>query len=436
MTRDNSSVPVTRRSFVKTSTASAAMFAGLTSAASSKVHAAGSDKLRVGLLGCGGRGAGAAVNNLQSAEGVEIYALADLFDDKLQRARKLIEAEADKGGLPAGASVQIAPERMFSGFDGYKQLMATDIDVVLLCCPPGFRGKHLAAAIEAGKHVFMEKPGGVDPVGIRSMIASSELAKQKGLSIVAGTQRRHEAKYLEIMKRIHDGAIGEIVAGQIYWMCAMEKWHYTPRVPAWSDMEWQIRNWPFFSWLSGDHFVEQHLHNIDVMNWSMGETPKKILGLGGRQVRVSPEFGHIFDHFGVEFEFANGVRFASYARQIEGCANRVAERIVGTKGVAEPSDGTITGANPFRMRTSPNPYVQEHTDLINAIRTGKPLNEGKRLAESTMTAICGRMSAYSGKEVDFDWALNESKECLTPEKLEFGDLPVAPVAMPGSTPLI
>jgi predicted dehydrogenase len=238
------------------------------------------------------------------------------------------------------------------------------------------------------------------------------------------------------MKRIHDGAIGEVVGGQIYWICNMEKWHYTPREPAWSDMEWQIRNWPFFAWLSGDHFVEQHLHNIDVMNWAMGEVPKQILGLGGRQVRVSPEFGHIYDHFAVEFEFANGVRFASYARQIEGCANRVAERIVGTKGVAEPSSGIITGESPFQMRKSPNPYVQEHTDLINAIRTGKPLNEGKRLAESTMTAICGRMSAYTGKLVEYDWARNDSKESLSPEKLEMGELSVAPVAMPGATQLI
>lgn len=435
MTQRNPNTPVTRRTFVKASTASAVAFAGLTAASSSKVHAAGSDKLRIGLLGCGGRGAGAAVNALNAAENLELYALADLFQDKLDHARKLIEGQAAKESLPAGSSVQITPERMFSGFDAYQQLLATDIDIVLLCCPPGFRARHMTAAIEAGKHVFMEKPGGVDPVAIRSIIANSQLAAKKGLSIVAGTQRRHEAKYLEIMERIHDGAIGEVVAGQIYWVCSMEKWHYTPREPAWSDMEWQIRNWPFFAWLSGDHFVEQHLHNIDVMNWAMGEVPKQIMGMGGRQVRVSPEFGHIFDHFAVEFEFTNGVRFASYARQIEGCANRVAERIVGTKGVAEPSSGIITGANPCRVRTSSNPYVQEHTDLINAIRTGKPLNEGKRLAESTMTAICGRMSAYTGKLVEFDWVLNDSQECLSPEKLEFGELPVAPVAMPGTTQL-
>jgi myo-inositol 2-dehydrogenase/D-chiro-inositol 1-dehydrogenase len=390
----------------------------------------------VGLLGCGGRGVGAAANALNAAENVELYALADLFDDKLQRALKLIDGEAAKGNMPASSSVQITPERMFSGFDAYKKLMATDIDIALLCCPPGFRPQHLKAAVEADKHVFMEKPGCVDPVGVRSMIASSELAARKGLSIVAGTQRRHEDKYLEMIKRIHDGAIGEIVAGQIYWVCAMEKWHYTPRDPAWSDMEWQIRNWPFFSWLSGDHFVEQHLHNMDIMNWAMGETPKQIMGMGGRQVRVSPEFGHIFDHFAVEFEFANGVRFASYARQIEGCANRVTERIVGTKGVAEMGSGTITGANPFKARKSSNPYVQEHTDLIAAIRTGKPLNEGTRLAKSAMTAICGRMSAYTGQLVQYDWALNESKESLSPKKLELGDLPVAPVAMPGTTQLI
>jgi predicted dehydrogenase len=436
MTRQNTHAPLTRRNFVKTSTASAATLAGLTLASGSKVHAAGSDKLRVGLLGCGGRGAGAAANSLRAAENVEIHAMADLFGDKLERARELIAGEADKAGMPAGASVQVPPERMFSGFDAYKQLLDTDIDIVLLCCPPGFRARHLQAAVDAGKHVFMEKPGGVDPVGVRALIAASEQAEQKGLCIVAGTQRRHEAKYLEIMKRIHDGAIGEIVAGQIYWVCNMEKWHFTPRQPAWSDMEWQIRNWPYFAWLSGDHFVEQHLHNIDVMNWAMGEVPKQVMALGGRQVRVGPEFGHIYDHFAAEFEFANGVRFASYARQIEGCANRVAERIVGTKGVAEPSSGIITGANPFELRKSPNPYVQEHTDLINAIRSGTRLNEGKRLGESTMTAICGRMSAYTGRQVDYDWVRNESQEHFGPEKFEFGDLPVDPVAMPGTTKLI
>lgn len=268
MTSKSANALVNRRNFVKRSTASAAALAGLTFAAGSRVHAAGSDKLRVGLLGCGGRGAGAAANILRAAENVEIYALCDLFGDKLDRARKLIEGQAGKAGMPAGASVQITPDRMFSGFEGYKQLMATDIDIVLQCCPPGFRARHVKAAIEAGKHVFMEKPGGVDPVGVRALIASAELAEQKGLSIVAGTQRRHEAKYLEIMKRIHDGAIGEIVAGQIYWVCNMEKWHFTPRQPGWCDMEWQIRNWPYFAWLSGDHFVEQHLHNIDVMNWA------------------------------------------------------------------------------------------------------------------------------------------------------------------------
>lgn len=436
MIGNGSKSKLTRRSFVKSSAVSAVALAGMTSTFGSKVHAAGSDRLRVGLLGCGGRGTGAAVHALNAAENIEVYALADVFEDKVERARKLIMVEAEKPNLPAGASVQITPERMFTGFDAYKKLMETDIDIALLCCPPGFRAKHLKAAIDAGKHVFMEKPGCVDPVGVRSVIASAELAKKKGLSIVAGTQRRHEAKYLEVIKRIHDGAIGEIVGGQVYWVCNMQKWHYTPRDPSWSDMEWQIRNWPFFAWLSGDHVVEQHLHNIDIMNWSMDDVPKQAFGMGGRQVRVSPEFGHIFDHFAVEFEFANGVRFASYARQIEGCANRVAERVVGTKGVAELDRGIITGENPFTIRNSPNPYVQEHTDLIAAVRSGTPLNEGKRLAESTMTAICGRMSAYTGQIVEYDWAINQSKEDLSPKKLELGDLPVAPVAMPGTTPLV
>jgi len=317
--------------------------------------------------------------------------------------------------------------------------------MVILGTPPHFRPEHFKAAIEAGKHVFMEKPVAVDPVGIRSIIASSELAKQKGLAIVAGTQRRHQAHYLEIMRRIHRGDIGEVVGGQCYWnMGALwverAKENMQKRtVLGWSDMEWQCRNWLFFTWLSGDHIVEQHVHNLDIINWAIGAHPVQAMGMGGREVRTGPEYGNIFDHFAVEYEYANGVRVLSMCRQTDGCHEQVSERVVGTKGqtYTDGSNGSVEGQNPYKYEgESPNPYVQEHADLIASIREGKPLNEGKRIAESTLTAIIGRMSAYTGRALKWDWAMNASKLDLTPPEYEMGDLPVRPVAVPGKTKLV
>ena len=280
----------------------------------------------------------------------------------------------------------------------------------------------------------MEKPVAVDPVGVRSVIASSELAKQKNLAIVAGTQRRHQKRYVEMMKRVQDGQIGEIVAAQCYWNQG-DLW-VKERTPNMTEMEWQCRNWLYFTWLSGDHIVEQHVHNIDVVNWAMGTMPKNVMGMGGRQVRVGPQFGNIFDHFAVEYEFPNGVRATSMCRQTKGCAERVEERIVGTKGVAW-SNGKITGEKPWTFEgEETNPYVQEHIDLIASIRNGTPLNEGRQIAESTMCAIIGRMSAYTGRAMSWDWAMNSSKLDLSPAKYEFGPNPVEPAAVPGTTPLV
>ena len=295
----------------------------------------------------------------------------------------------------------------------------------------------IRAAIEAGKHVFMEKPVAVDPVGVRSVIKSAELAEQKRLGIVAGTQRRHQDHYIQVMKRIHGGDIGEIRAAQCYWNQG-GLWVKKPR-PDWSDMEWQCRNWLYFTWLSGDHICEQHVHNIDVVNWAIGAHPTQVLAMGGRQVRTAPEYGNVFDHFTVEYEYPGGVRVLSMCRQTEGSSTRVAERIVGTKGIADTNGSTavIEGQNPFKYKgKSPNPYVQEHADLIKSIRKGRPLNEGRRIAESTMTAIIGRMSAYTGRALKWDWAMNASQLDLSPEKYEFADLPVRQVAIPGETKLI
>jgi len=418
---------LSRRDFIKRT---AGLYVAAIAATSSKIYAAGSDKIRVGLIGCGGRGTGAAMDCVRSAPNVEIVAMGDLFRDRLDSSLAKLSRKVDE-------KVSVTDDTSFTGFDAYKKVLECDIDLVILATPPHFRPIHLAAAVEAGKHVFMEKPVAVDPVGVRSVIASSELARKKGLAIVAGTQRRHQDHYRQIMKRIEDGAIGEPVAGQCYWNQG-GLW-VKKRLPHWSDMEWQCRNWLYFTWLSGDHIVEQHVHNLDVINWAMGSPPVKCLGMGGRQVRTGPEYGNIFDHFTVEYEYPNGARVLSMCRQIDGCDHRVSERVVGTKGTAytDGSHGYIEGENPYKYEgKSPNPYVQEHADLIASIRTGEPLNEGKRVAESTLTAIMGRMSAYTGRALSWDWVMNASKLDLSPPSYEFGDLPVRPVAVPGKTELI
>jgi predicted dehydrogenase len=280
--------------------------------------------------------------------------------------------------------------------------------------------------------VFMEKPVAVCPTGIKMVLEASELATQKGLGVVAGTQRRHQNEYVETMKRIHDGAIGDIVSAQCYWN--MGGLWVNERRPGQSDIEWQIRNWLYFTWLSGDHICEQHVHNIDVINWALKDAqPVEVHGVGGRQYRTDPKYGHIFDHFGVEFFYPGDMRTISMCRQIEGTANNVSERIVGTKGVSNCS-GVITGENPWRYQgPRVNPYVQEHTDLIKSIRDGKPLNEGKQIAESTLCAIMGRESAYQRQQFRRSWFLSRCELNLLPaEDMQLSDArPVPAVAVPG-----
>ncbi len=426
---------VSRRDFIKAS-ATVGMSAILPG--KERLFAAGSDKLRVGLIGCGWRGTEAAQDCVNSAPNIEIVAMGDLFQDQVDWSLAQLSRKADD-------KVSVTEDTSFVGFDAYKKVIACDIDMVILGTPPHFRPEHFKAAVEAGKHVFMEKPVAVDPVGIRSIIASSELAEQKGLAIVAGTQRRHQQHYLEIIRRIHNGDIGEIVSGQCYWNMG-ELWveraeenMQKRKALGWSDMEWQCRNWLFFTWLSGDHIVEQHVHNLDIINWAIGAHPVQAMGMGGREVRTGPEYGNIFDHFAVEYEYPNGVRVLSMCRQTAGCHEQVSERVVGTNGqtYTDGSNGSVEGQNAYKYEgESPNPYVQEHADLIASIREGKPLNEGRRIAESTMTAIMGRISAYTGRALKWDWAMNASKLDLSPPKYEFGDLPVRPAAVPGKTKLV
>lgn len=431
---------VSRREFVKTAAIATSVLpfvggaisesASALTAIAQSANAAGTEEIKVGLIGCGGRGTGAAIQSMEASKLTRIVAVADLFEDRLTSSLNYIKEQNPE-------QARIADDRCYVGFNAYKELINSDVDLVILATPPHFRPIHLEYAIQKGKHVFMEKPVAVDPTGIRQVMAAGEMAKKMGLGIVAGTQRRHENCYLDAIKQLEKGAIGEVIAAQCYWN-QQGLWNKDP-LPEWSDMEWQIRNWLYFTWLSGDHIVEQHVHNLDAVNWVMGSHPIRCLGLGGREVRKDPKYGHIFDHFAVEYEYPNGAFASSMCRQINGCASRVEERIHGTKGKMFLSSGraAITGENPwtFDPAHKNQPYTQEHVDLIESIISGNPLNEAQRIAESTLTAIMGRMSTYTGQEVSWEQAIN-SKLDLRPPAYEFGDLPFPEVAVPGKTPLI
>ena len=421
-------LPVSRRTFVQASTAAAAAMAFPFG-----TRVFGSDVIRVGVIGCGGRGTGAARDCMRGADGVEIVAMGDLMPDRLAQSREaLAKAVAESPGL--APKFTVTDDRCFSGFDAFEKVIASGVDLVILATPPGFRPAHLAAAVAAGKHVFTEKPVATDAAGIRSVLETYEIAKQKNLGIVAGTQRRHQAEYLEAIERIHDGAIGDVTGGQVFWNQG-GLWSREPR-PEWTPAEWQIRNWLYFTWLSGDHIVEQHVHNIDVANWVIGAHPVKAMGVGGRQFRTEPKYGHIYDHFAIDFEYANGARVLSMCRQIEGTRDRVGEHFIGTAGSSDASTW-IQGATAWKYgapETRVSPYVQEHTDLIASLRAGAPLNELKQVAESTLSAIMGREAAYTGQEVAWDEMLH-AKQSLTPPAIAFGPLDVPPVPMPGRTKL-
>ena len=432
-----------RRNFLKTSAvAGGALAANLSML--SNVHADGSDEIKIGLIGCGGRGTGAADNALHAAPHVKLYAMGDAFKDRLEGAHKTLTnlAEKETRITELGNSVDVPPERRYVGLDAFEKVINSGANYIILATPPGFRPIHLAAAVAAGKNIFTEKPVATDATGIRSVLSTYETAKSKNLAIGAGLQRRHQAGYIETINRLNDGAIGDIVAGRCYWN--QGKLWVHPRESGWSDLEYQLRNWYQFPWLCGDHIVEQHVHNLDVINWVLDAHPISAMGMGGRQVRIAPEFGEIYDHFATEYEYPNGVHVLSMCRQIDGCANSVSEAVQGTRGSCQVNAytyemNTIKGKktwNRGRRRDDVDPYVQEHTDLIASIRAGKPYNELKSVAESTLTAIMGRMSSYTGKKVTWDRALS-SKEDLMPARLAWDmSLPEPPVAKPGTTPLV
>ncbi|MCU0918088.1 MAG: Gfo/Idh/MocA family oxidoreductase [Planctomycetes bacterium] len=393
-------------------------------------YAQGSDKIKVGMLGCGGRGRGAMQNCLDADPAVEIIALADLFESQIKAAHDTLLKRATNQGR-----VKVNADHMYSGFDCHEKLAQCEADLLLMATAPAFRGRQLMAAIKAGKNVFTEKPIATDVAGCKEVMEASKLAKEKGLAIAAGTQRRHQGSYVETMKRIHDGAIGELVGGQCYWYGG-GIW-FKGVSGDMNELQWQCHNWYHFTWLSGDQICEQHIHNIDVMNWCFNGPPAKLTALGGRQWRdsnaeqvrtakdVCKKFnngseagwekynGDIWDHIYAEFEYPNGARCLSFSGHSPG-TSRVSERIVGTKGTSNCS-GSISGQNAWRYEGKDiDPMVQEHKDLIASIRSGKPLNEGQRVAESTLTAIGTRIAANTGQVITWDWLMNESKQRLVP----------------------
>lgn len=421
MNNTGSKTDISRRHFIKSSSLLAAGAAVAPYVITT--HAASDTPIIVGLIGCGGRGKGAAEDAKEAGKlagaNVKIVAVADVFEDRAKAAAKQF-----------GVDEAMA----FGGFDSYKKVLAIkDINYVILATPPGFRSIHFPAAIEAGKNVFMEKPVAVDGSGCRRMYAAGEMAKQKKLCVVAGTQRRHQKGYLETIKRLQDGMIGDIVALRGYWNQG-QIW-YNPWNEKLSDMENQLRNWYHWMWLCGDHIVEQHVHNIDVCNWIMNDHPVKAYGMGGRQIPYSNynTKGHIYDHFAVEFEYKNGVRMFSQCRQIPGCSDNVSEAAVGTKGTSNPGGSIqVKGGEGWRFTDKAiNPYVQEHVDLINTILSGGYINETKTVTDSTLTAIMGRESTYTGQVLEWDAALNAKLNTM-PDNPEMGmSLPAVDVPTPG-----
>jgi len=441
---ESSDVIRSRRHFLKASSAAA-----LLSATSARLaHGAGTSDLtiRIGLIGCGGRGTGAVFDAMGAAtkviypqigyhtedvaEGakierpnVSVVALADLFEDRLDHCRRQVRR----------LGMDIPPEKCHLGFDAYQKVVSDpEVNYVILATPPHFRPRQLMAAIQAGKHVFMEKPVAVDGPGVREVLAAGESAAQKNLGIAAGTQRRHMPSYRETIRRVKDGEIGEVMYGKCYWNGG-QIW-VVDRKSEFSDMEWQIRNWNYFTWLSGDHYVEQHVHNLDVMNWVIGAHPlRAVSGVGGRQVRTAERYGNIYDHFAVEYEYPGGITMFSQARQINGCKSMVEEEIIGTKGRSNCEDEIRSAAGErWRYRERhPSPYRLEHEHLIQSIGGGKPINEAKTIAEATLTGIIGREAAYSGQPVTWEQGI-QSNVRLGPTEYAFGDYTPRGVRMPGT----
>ena len=432
----------TRRSFLGRSLAAGAAASALTILRPELVRGAGKERLRAGLVGCGGRGTDAAIDLLTADPNVELVSMGDIFEDKLQKSlANLRDPNFLMDASPKHAAefthqplaelvdsvrkrVNVDPEHSFISFDAYQKVLASDIDVVLLCTPPGHRPEHFEAAVNAGKHIFTEKPIATDPVGTRRFMAAVKKAEEAKLSVVAGTQRRSQKEYIETVQKIRDGALGEVVSLSATYLSGPVL-HVDHRDPAWGDMEWEHRDWYSFVWICGDQMVEQHVHTIDFCNWVMGAHPVKVVASGGVAWRPREElYGNIYDHLTADFVYPNGVHLYSACRQYpKGCYRRVWNTVVGSKG---QSDGIDMGSAGL------DPYVQDHVRLVNSIRGYIPYtNDGMAVAESTMTCIMGREAAYSGMEITWDMIM-ASKQDLQPKTLDYKlAMVVPPVAVPG-----
>ncbi len=420
------SEPTSRRDFLK---ASAATAAAVSLASVPLVHAQGNDMIKVGLIGCGGRGSGAARNILQTGPNIKLWAMGDTFPDRLTSSYNQLH------NTPTCVNrLDCPPERRFVGFNAYQHVINSGVQVVILATPPHFRPMHLEAAINANKHVFAEKPIAVDGPGVRRVLAACQLAQQRNLSVVSGLCWRYHAAMRETFRRIHDNQIGDITVLQCNYLTGT-LWNHL-RQPGWSDMEFQIRNWLYFTWLSGDFNVEQHVHSLDKMAWAMRDHyPTKCYGMGGRQVRTGPEFGHIYDHMSCVYEYPNGTKVFSFCRQMADCYQEVKDYVIGTNGRADLMRYEILGANAWRyppaQASQADMYQQEMNELVASIRNNQPINNGQYMAKSSLMGIMGRMACYTGQEITWQDALN-SNESLSPPQYVWGPLPTPPVAMPGS----
>jgi predicted dehydrogenase len=413
---------LSRRSFLNRASAAGAASA-FTIVRPELVRGQGKEMLTAGVVGCGGRGTQAVADFLTGSENTQVTAMADLFEDKLETSlRRLRE---DERFAPVASRVKVDPDKRFVGFDAFQKLLATDVDVVFLATPPGYRPAHFEAAINAKKHVFCEKPFGTDPVGVRRFMDAVKKSEQLKLTVVTGAQRRFQKDYMDAVDRIKQGGIGDVTALYAYWVGTPVIQQPKGRDPKWGDMTWQHRNWYSFVWICGDQVVEQHLHNIDVCNWVMGTHPVKVVASGGAVWRPQDEVhGNIYDHLSADFEYANGVRMSSYCRQFpRGLHTNISEQVVGTTGKFLSKD---------LPRPSVNPYVAEHTALVNSIRGDGPyINHGMAVAESTMTCVMARESAYSGEEITWDQMMKSQLD-LQPKAFSYDEkMEVPPLPVPG-----
>jgi len=426
---------LTRRDWLKAAAGATVMLAG-----AANVNRLGaqnnSDILKVGVIGCGGRGGYDTINCLKAGgASVELVAAGDLFQDRMDSFLKRVKEEH-------APQVKITPETTFVGWDAFTKVLQTDCDLVILTTPPQFRPAHFRAAIDAGKHVFMEKPVAVDPVGVRHVIETAGMADQKGLKVAVGTQARRMDHRIEMRKRILDGQIGDI----LHVKCvrtggAMKDWGIQERAPEMTDMEWQVRRWLFHTWLSGDFITEMHIHELDIVSWILEDVaPEKLRATGGRIARTDKDkFGDVYDHFSVLYEFPKDIQVSYLGNQIDNTSETTYERFYGTKGIAytDWTSSNITGENAWKFEgKSNNPVITQHEEHLKAIRENTPMNEAARVANSTLLAIAGRMSAYTAKELKYSWALNASKLDLSAKSLAFGDAPAVEVAIPGTSPLV